>query len=82
MKVNRPNSQPISAEDLQSLEKLKSLIERVIADGKVSKDEMDSIKYCIRANGKITPQELELCQRLIWDKISTGELTYEWAELS
>ncbi|ACK69446.1 conserved hypothetical protein [Gloeothece citriformis PCC 7424] len=82
MKIVRANSNPISEKDQKILEKLKGLIERSVADGRVSKDEMESIKTCINSNGKIIPQEIELCQKLIWDKIQTGELTYDWADFS
>jgi hypothetical protein len=40
---------------------------------------MESIKSFIRADGKVTPEELNLCQELIWSKIDSGELEYDWA---
>lgn len=78
MKVSRPNSKPLSAEELQDLDKLKALIERAVADGVVSHDEIDCISTFMRADGKISPQELDLCQELIWSKIQSGELAYAW----
>lgn len=39
---------------------------------------MDSIKTLIQSDGKVTPEELDLCQKLIWSKIQSGELEYEW----
>jgi uncharacterized membrane protein YebE (DUF533 family) len=78
MKVSRPNSKPLSPEELKDLDRLKSLIERATADGLVSKDEMDTIKTFMRSDGKVTPQELDLCQKFIWSKIESGELEYEW----
>lgn len=78
MKVSRPNSKPLSAEELKDLDKLKSLIQRVTANGLVSQDEMDAIKTFIRSDGKVTPEELDLCQKFIWSKIESGELEYEW----
>lgn len=78
MKVSRPNSQPLSPEELANLNKLKMLIEKATADGLLSQDEMDSIKTLIQSDGKVTPEELDLCQKLIWSKIQSGELEYEW----
>ncbi len=78
MKVSRPNSQPLSSAELNDLDKLKRLISKATADGLVSKDEMDSIKTFMQSDGKVTPQELDLCQQLIWSKIQSGELEYEW----
>lgn len=77
MKIERPNA----LEDLKDLEKLKTLIEQATVDGLLSKDEMETIKVLVRADQQITPQELELCQQLIWDKITTGKLIYNWTEL-
>ncbi|MGK7931458.1 MAG: hypothetical protein AB4041_08485 [Microcystaceae cyanobacterium] len=79
MEVSRPNSKPSSPEELKDLETLRSLIEKAIADGLLSKDEMESIKTAIDADGKVTPQELNLCQELIWSKIDSGELEYDWS---
>ncbi len=78
MKVSRPNSQPLSSAELNDLDKLKRLISKATADGLVSKDEMESIKTFMQSDGKVTPQELDLCQQLIWSKIQSGELEYEW----
>jgi uncharacterized membrane protein YebE (DUF533 family) len=78
MKVSHPNAKNPSPEELKNMEKLKALIELAIADGKLSKSEMECIKIKISADGKVTFEELELCRELIWDKIQKGELEYQW----
>lgn len=78
MKVERPNAKPPSPEEVKDLEKLKALIERAIADGRLSAQEMDSIKRAMNADGKVTCEELDLCRQLIWNKIDTGELEHSW----
>jgi hypothetical protein len=78
MKVEKPNGKPLSREELQNLDKLRALIERCVANGLVSQDEMKQIKDFMRADGKVSTEELELCQKLIWDKIQSGELEYDW----
>jgi hypothetical protein len=78
MKFSRCNNKTPSPAELQDLEKLQALIERAIADGKLTKYEMESIQAAMRADGKISFEELELCRELIWEKIQSGELEYDW----
>ena len=78
MKFSRSSTEIPSPAELQDLEKLRVLIERAIADGKVSKQEMECIKVAMNADGKVTFEELELCRTLIWEKIHQGELEYDW----
>lgn len=78
MDVSQPNMKEPSPEELRDLEKLKALIERAIADGKISKSELDAMKTQAWSDGKITPEELELYSSLVLDKIRTGELQWEF----
>ena len=78
MKMERPNAKPLSLEELQDLEKLRAMVERAIADGYVTADEMNAIKARIGADGKVLFEEIELCRKLIWDKIQKGEIEYGW----
>ncbi len=78
MKMERPDAQSPSSEEIKDLEKLKALIERATDDGKLTKIEMESIKAAIAADGKVTFEELDLCQQLIWKKIASGELEFGW----
>lgn len=71
--------EPVSAlEDTKHLEKLRSVIERAIADGKVTAQEMQAIKKIIWSNGKVSPEELDLVRELIHEKVANGELVYDW----
>ena len=78
MRIEKPNQEPITQEDLQNLDKLKVLIEKCVADGYLTQDELRIIKDFIRSDGKVTTEELELCQKLIWDKVQSDELEYSW----
>ncbi len=78
MKFSRCSNKAPSPAELQDLEKLRVLIERAVADGKLTKHEMESIQAAMRADGKVTFEELELCRQLIWEKIQNGELEYDW----
>lgn len=78
MKNSQSNNQHSSPEELENLAKLKSVIEVAIANGVLTKDEMETIKSAIRADGKISFEELRLCRELILNKIDSGELEYDW----
>jgi predicted ATP-dependent Lon-type protease len=78
MEMERPNVAPLSPEELQDLEKLQMMLERIIADGYVTPDELNAIKVKINANGKVQFEEIELCQKLIWSKIQSGDIEYRW----
>jgi hypothetical protein len=78
MKVEHPNAPKPSPEDIRALEQLKITIERAIADGKLSRQEIDRIKANMSADGKVTFDELELYRTLVQEKINQGQLEYDW----
>ena len=78
MKISTPKGQEPTQEELKELEKLKGIIEAAIADGKLTEPEFARIKAAIRADNKVTVEELELVRTLIYDKIETGELERVW----
>ncbi len=74
----RWNESAPSIEDAKHLERLRSVIEQAIADGKVTAQEMQTIKAIIWANGKVSVEELELVRELIHEKVANGEIVYDW----
>ena len=78
MKISRPQDKEPTLSELKELEKLKQLIERSIADGKLMGTEFETIKNAIKADKKVTYEELELIRTLIHDKINNGELEKVW----
>ncbi|NJL44884.1 MAG: TerB family tellurite resistance protein [Leptolyngbyaceae cyanobacterium SM2_3_12] len=78
MKINRPGASSLTRNELEDLDTLKVLIEGAIADGVITGAERDRIRALIWADGKVSPQELNLVQDIIWNKIQTGELVLEW----
>jgi len=78
MEISRPTASEPSPEDLENLDKLKAVIERAIADGKLTETEKQQIRTVAWSNGKITPQELELVRSMILDKLHSGELQWVW----
>lgn len=78
MEISRPNAQELTPQELQDLEKLKAVIERAVADGRISPDEIKSIKATMWSDHKITPQELDLMRTLVTQKIESDELELTW----
>jgi len=49
--------------------KIKLMIDRALADGRLSRKEMDDIKAAIAADGKVTEEEYKLfreLQEMVW----------------
>jgi uncharacterized membrane protein YebE (DUF533 family) len=78
MLVSRSSDKQPTPEETRQLEKLQVQIERAVADGKISKQEMEDIKRSIWADGKVTVEELELYRILVTDRIVAGEVEYEF----
>jgi uncharacterized membrane protein YebE (DUF533 family) len=78
MERSTPKDKQPTPEESQELEKLKAIIERAIADGKLTGMEFDSIIAAMRADEKVSFEELQLVRKLIYDKIETGELENVW----
>ncbi|HEY9849089.1 MAG TPA: hypothetical protein V6D28_06505 [Leptolyngbyaceae cyanobacterium] len=78
MKVEHPNAEKPTPEELAQLERLQRAIENAVADGKISRQELDNIRAVTFADRKVTVAELELYRKLVLDKIEKGELEYDW----
>ena len=78
MLVSRSSAKKPTQEETRQLEKLQVQIERAVADGKISKQEIEDIKRAICADGKVTVEELELYRTLVTDRIVAGEVEYEF----
>ena len=78
MLVSRSSAKQPTQEETRQLEKLQVQIERAVADGKISNQEMEDIKRAMLADGKVTVEELELYRILVIDRIVAGEVEYEF----
>lgn len=78
MDIERPNAQPLTREELNDLETLRGIVERAIADGVLTFEEEQLIKRTLWKDKKVSPQELEIVQSLVWDKLQAGELVSSW----
>lgn len=55
------------------LKDIKVMIDRALADGRLSRQESDAIKIAIYADKKVTPEEAKLF-RILQEKIWQGEV--------
>ncbi|MBL1176953.1 hypothetical protein [Pantanalinema sp. GBBB05] len=79
MQVERCNAKPLTLAEQQELAKLKVMIDRAVADGVITSNEMTTIKATIAADGKVLIEELDLVRELIRAKIDRGEIVYDWS---
>ena len=79
MEIERPNQRTLTPEELAHLDKLKRLVEDALADGKVSQAEIAAIKTLIRADHKVTFEELQTIHNTTRDLLGEdGSLDYDW----
>jgi hypothetical protein len=78
MKVTRPHDPNLTPEELQELERLKTVISRVVADGRVFGEELETIRRVMGEDGKVGREELNLLRTLVLEKIQKGELQQIW----
>jgi uncharacterized membrane protein YebE (DUF533 family) len=79
MKIERLNQTELTPEEKQELEKLRTMIEKATADGVLTRYERDRISAAMRADGKVTVEELELARTLMQEKVAKGELQLDYS---
>jgi hypothetical protein len=57
---------------------LRDLIERSVATGKLSLDQLQRIESSVVIDAKSSVEAFALCQELIWSRLVQGELEYDW----
>ncbi len=82
MEIERPNAKPLSPEELAHLEKLKSIVEKALEDGKFSTYEIDRIKSIIWSDGKVTYEELRTVNETIKSVMGDNAPELEWQSYS
>ncbi|MEM1279381.1 MAG: hypothetical protein AAF827_06415 [Cyanobacteria bacterium P01_D01_bin.6] len=77
--MNAPNSSSSSPlpDDPQHLSRLRSLVERVMADGKISAAEATELRAVLMADGQVTPDEMELIRTVMKEALGDGLLEFE-----
>ncbi|MGF1518434.1 MAG: hypothetical protein ACFCVB_11600 [Nodosilinea sp.] len=70
-------AQELNPEEQQELDNLRQVIEQAIADGVLTQAERDAITAAMKADGKVTYEELEIVRQLVSAKVASGELRIE-----
>jgi hypothetical protein len=79
MQVDRPNAPELTPEEQQQLIKLRELVEQALADGKLSKGEIEGIRAQLLADGKVTPEELRTIREATRKMLGDAAIEYEWS---
>ncbi len=78
MKIERAHSAAPTPEELAHLDQLRALVTQSLADGKLSKQEMQSIDALINADHLVTATELRIVRETIRQVLGDAALEYEW----
>jgi long-subunit acyl-CoA synthetase (AMP-forming) len=78
MDIERPKSQGLSEADLAHLEQLRTLVRQALADGKLSKSELEDIKTLLYADQRVTVDELVTLRTTIRQVLGNAALEYDW----
>jgi hypothetical protein len=82
MNISRPNAQAPTFEEFRELERLKIRIEYAVADGKISRQDLDDTSGQIFIRKHVCAiqiyRELELYRTLVTQQIAVGNLEYDW----
>lgn len=73
---NDPNRS--ASDDPAHLSRLRSLIQRVMADGKISREEAQQLRSALFADGQLTPDELEVVRKAMRDRLGDAHLEFDW----
>ena len=78
MNIERPNTKPLSPEEMAQLEILKSVVEKALEDGRFSIYESERIQSLIWADGKVTYEELRTVNETIISVMGDIPPELEW----
>ena len=82
MKMENPNAKPLSPEEIAHLGKLKSVVEKMLEDGKFSTYEVERIRSILWADGKVTYEELRTVHETIKSVMGDDVPPLEWESYS
>jgi hypothetical protein len=82
MNISRLNAQEPTFEEVRELEKLKIRIKYAVADGKISRQDIDDTSGQIFVRKRVSTQQiyrkLKLYRTLVTQQIIAGNLEYDW----
>lgn len=71
------NPDQISADNPEHLANLRSLVERVMADGKISQEEANEIRTLLMEDGQLTLDEVEVIRTVMREQLGDEPLKFE-----
>ncbi|WP_008317899.1 hypothetical protein [Leptolyngbya sp. PCC 6406] len=67
-----------STDDSAHLSNLRSLVQRVMADGKISREEAKQLRTALFADGQLTPDELDVVRKAMREYLGDEPLEFDW----
>ncbi len=67
-----------STDDPAHLSNLRSLVQRVMADGKISREEAKQLRTALFADGQLTPDELDVVRKAMREHLGDEPLEFDW----
>jgi uncharacterized tellurite resistance protein B-like protein len=65
-------------DDPEHLSSLQALVQRVMADGKISREEAQQLRTALFADGQLTPDELEVVRKAMRAHLGDNPLEFDW----
>lgn len=65
-------------DDPEHLSSLRALVQRVMADGKISREEAQQLRAALFADGQLTPDELEVVRKAMRSHLGDNPLEFDW----
>jgi uncharacterized tellurite resistance protein B-like protein len=78
MKIERPHAVDLTPDEVAHLDQLRQLIQLALADGRLSKAEMQSIQALMQADQRVTVAELTTVRETIRQVLGDAALEYDW----
>lgn len=78
MKIERPHSKEITAEEKIHLEILRKRIRYILTDGKLSREDIEEVWRLIYADGKVTVEELQVLRETAREVTGDPTLQQDW----
>ncbi|MDA0674554.1 MAG: hypothetical protein O3C67_12725 [Cyanobacteria bacterium] len=69
---------PSPTDDPEHLSSLKALVQRVMADGKISREEAQQLRTALFADGQLTPDELDVVRKAMRELLGDNPLEFDW----
>jgi hypothetical protein len=78
MRIERANAPEPSQAELEHLQQLRTLVEHALANGKLSRDQIQSIQALMGADPRVTVAELAVLHETLRQVLGDAALDYEW----